>query len=56
MYIVGFLIKHTKELNINWRYVATYIIHIVVSCPDFNAKPVHVEFVADKAAMGEAFL
>jgi len=50
---IGLLIKHRKELNVNWSYVATYI---VVSCPDFNARPVHVGFVTDKAAIGEAFL
>jgi len=51
--IVGFLTKYRKELNVNWSYVATYI---VVSCPDFNARPVKVEFVADKAAMEQPFL
>jgi len=53
VYRLGFLTKHTKELNVNWSYMATYI---VVSCPDFNARPVHVEFVADKAALGQTFL
>jgi hypothetical protein len=44
-----FLIKHRKELSVNWFYVATYI---VVSCSDVNARPVHVEFVADKSCNG----
>jgi hypothetical protein len=53
VYILVFLIKRRKELTVNWIYVATYL---VVSCPDLNARPVHVEFVANKAAMEQAFL
>jgi len=48
VYIVGCFTKHRKALNVNWNYVATYI---VISCPDFNARPVHVDFVVDKAAV-----